>query len=225
VKVSFLTRRSFFGRLLQQLQAKVAVEVGVFRGEFGSKLLEEAPALERYYAVDPWTQQPFSDDFWNTQEETQHSNMMNAIKALHAAGGHRAHILQLPSLNASEAFAPHSVDFVFLDGRHDYCSVLADLRVWWPKLRPGGIIAGDDYHPATGSGTAVSWQLCPTGRRHFGGVQQAVDDFFIKQFGKHGASHVILFPVVPRSLRRGNPAWFLQKPVWPETTQFDREVS
>lgn len=29
--------------------------------------------------------------------------------------------------------------------RHDYCGVLEDIELWWPKLRPGGIMAGELY--------------------------------------------------------------------------------
>ena len=31
----------------------------------------------------------------------------------------------------------------YLDGRHDYAGVKEDLQVWWPKLRPGGLLAGE----------------------------------------------------------------------------------
>lgn len=36
-------------------------------------------------------------------------------------------------------------DFIYVDARHDFKGVYQDLRLWWPKLRKGGIMAGHDY--------------------------------------------------------------------------------
>lgn len=206
---------TFFGELIERAGLERAVEVGVNRGKFGAKLLEAAPNLREYYAVDPWLTQANSEDHWNLPFGRQNENLRDAVEALNKAGGDRVRILQLTSFNASRIFDEESLDFVFLDARHDYCSVLGDLRTWWPKVRKGGFIAGDDFHRAVGSGTAVSWQLCPTGRRHPGGVEQAVDDFFDKQFGKGGRRHVLMFPPKLRAHIHGNPHWLVQKPVRP----------
>jgi predicted O-methyltransferase YrrM len=57
-------------------------------------------------------------------------------------------------------FADGSLWFVFLDADHSYESVKADIAAWWPKVAPGGRIAGHDYS---------------TGR--YPGVRQAADEF------------------------------------------------
>jgi hypothetical protein len=46
---------------------------------------------------------------------------------------------------AAGIFADSSVDFVFIDACHTNESVLNDLDAWWPKIRPGGLLAGHDY--------------------------------------------------------------------------------
>eukprot|EP01060_Flectonema_neradi_P022059 TRINITY_DN3026_c0_g1_i1.p1 TRINITY_DN3026_c0_g1~~TRINITY_DN3026_c0_g1_i1.p1 ORF type:complete len:194 (+),score=39.70 TRINITY_DN3026_c0_g1_i1:573-1154(+) len=38
-----------------------------------------------------------------------------------------------------------SADIVHLDGSHEYEDVVVDLRDWWPIVRPGGVLYGDDY--------------------------------------------------------------------------------
>ena len=38
-----------------------------------------------------------------------------------------------------------SLDWVYLDAAHDYDRVMADLTCIWPKLKPDGILFGDDY--------------------------------------------------------------------------------
>lgn len=48
------------------------------------------------------------------------------------------------SWDAARRYADGSLDFVFLDAAHDTASVLKDLAAWWPKIKPGGSIAGHD---------------------------------------------------------------------------------
>lgn len=54
-------------------------------------------------------------------------------------------VLRMSSLEAADLFADGSVDFILIDGSHEYEDVLADLRAWYPKLKPDGVIAGDDW--------------------------------------------------------------------------------
>lgn len=53
--------------------------------------------------------------------------------------------LRMGSVEASEHFAQHSVDFLMLDGDHSYEAVKADIVAWYPKMKPGGVMSGDDY--------------------------------------------------------------------------------
>jgi len=39
-----------------------------------------------------------------------------------------------------------TLDLVFIDGDHSYVAVREDIQAWRPFLRPGGILAGHDYH-------------------------------------------------------------------------------
>ena len=58
---------------------------------------------------------------------------------------YNADIVRMPSLDAVHDFEDGSLDFVYLDGDHEFSSVTADLTAWLPKLRPGGIMSGHDY--------------------------------------------------------------------------------
>jgi len=40
---------------------------------------------------------------------------------------------------------PRAVDMVFMDGSHARSDVVADLEAWLPRIKPGGIVACDDY--------------------------------------------------------------------------------
>ena len=47
--------------------------------------------------------------------------------------------------SGSAATGKRTIDFVYLDARHDYRSVVEDICSWFPLVTPGGILAGHDY--------------------------------------------------------------------------------
>lgn len=48
------------------------------------------------------------------------------------------------SRDAARTYEDNSLDFVFIDAAHDYESVREDIYSWYPKIKPGGILAGHD---------------------------------------------------------------------------------
>ena len=73
---------------------------------------------------------------------------------------------RMPSVHAAMGFAKESVDFVMVDGAHDYESVATDLNSWWRKIKAGGVMAGDDFH-FDAVGAAV--------REFFGKIQHEIE--------------------------------------------------
>ena len=37
------------------------------------------------------------------------------------------------------------IDYLYIDADHSYEGCMADLEAWWPHVRIGGLVAGDDY--------------------------------------------------------------------------------
>jgi hypothetical protein len=62
--------------------------------------------------------------------------------------GSRFALLRLHSAVAAQMFADGFFDFIYIDAEHTYGMVSQDIRLWWPKVRPGGILAGHDYTTA-----------------------------------------------------------------------------
>lgn len=62
--------------------------------------------------------------------------------------GHQKRIVPMPMTSriASQLLAEIAceADFIYLDGSHEYDDVISDLRGYWPLLRQGGILCGDD---------------------------------------------------------------------------------
>lgn len=65
-------------------------------------------------------------------------------------------LLVMQSVTASRFFPDHSLDFVFIDAAHDYESVKQDIEAWLPKVKKGGVIAGDDFSTWPGVAKAVN---------------------------------------------------------------------
>lgn len=72
------------------------------------------------------------------------------------------------SIDASKRFEDGSIDFIMIDGSHDYDSVKADIEHWLPKLKSNGLMAGDDH--------SDSWP----------GVKKAVREIFGTNYNTHG---------------------------------------
>lgn len=68
-----------------------------------------------------------------------------------------------------EDFADNSFDFIYIDADHSYEGVKRDITNWWPKIRPGGMLAGHDYYiEGYAPESHIEWM---------GEVKQAVDEF------------------------------------------------
>lgn len=52
--------------------------------------------------------------------------------------------IRMPSVQAASLYRPESLDFVFLDGSHEYADVMEDMCAWYPLVKPGGTLAGHD---------------------------------------------------------------------------------
>lgn len=44
-----------------------------------------------------------------------------------------------------EKFEDNSIDYIMVDGAHEYDAVQDDILNWWPKLKETGTMFGDDY--------------------------------------------------------------------------------
>ena len=143
----------------------VGVEVGVRVARYSTHLLSHWHG-EHLISIDPWTEAPPEEyaDTSNVTQDVQEEYASRAAARL-AAFGARSEIWRTTSSEGASRVADRTLDFVYIDARHDYQSVLEDLEAWFPKVKPGGIVAGHDYLDGTVRGTDY-------------GVKSAVDEFF-----------------------------------------------
>lgn len=69
-------------------------------------------------------------------------------------------LIPLNSLTAAATFDDRSCDFVYIDASHEYEDVKRDIQAWLPKIKPGGLLAGDDFECYQGVAKAVT-ELLP----------------------------------------------------------------
>ncbi len=126
------------------------VEVGAGNGATSEFLLREIPSLQMTL-VDCWCSFKKGSDYWNSgdrcsrfDEQTQRQHHEEAQNRVRFAQG-RGRLLQAYSLEAAGAFENESVDFAFIDADHTFEAVDNDLKAWWPRVKPGGVILGKDY--------------------------------------------------------------------------------
>lgn len=51
----------------------------------------------------------------------------------------------LDSTKSAGIFLDGSVDFCFIDASHVEEDVKRDIKSWWPKIKPGGVLGGHDW--------------------------------------------------------------------------------
>jgi hypothetical protein len=159
---------------IELLRPSVIVEIGVWKGGSTVFMAQIAKSLGLdtvVIAVDTWLG---SSEHWLNPVFFSEMSFLNGYPALyHKFTSNVIHenladyVLPIPisSIGAAEILAALGVtaSIIHLDAAHDYESVVADLRNWWPILEPGGMFIGDDYH-----GAGDAWP----------GVQRAFDEFF-----------------------------------------------
>jgi SAM-dependent methyltransferase len=110
----------------------------------------------------------YAIDWFSGSDEIEHRNdpeiailyeaFLRNTQRVSAALGERFIVLKESTAAAARRFADASVDFVMVDAGHTAEDVNADIRAWWPKLRPGGMMAGDDWRwPGVQAGVDIAF--------------------------------------------------------------------
>lgn len=144
----------WYASLVGDLKGGTVVEVGVYGGMSISYAADAAIAGgTTIHAVDPWERR-FEE---GTDDWVRLSGVHRDFAAFLDACDLRGHVVEVPefSVEASRSFADGSIDLLYVDGGHTYDDVRADLEAWWPKVRPGGLVLGDDYKAFEGVARAA----------------------------------------------------------------------
>ncbi len=125
------------------VQTGKAVEIGVYQGMFSHHNLLHWQG--EYYAVDAWSFRPGDPPDKNFRDAAINDRNYDLTVENTKVGGARVHLIRGLSTQAASQFEDGSFDWIFVDALHTYRALQADLKAWWPKLRVGGLMSGDDY--------------------------------------------------------------------------------
>ncbi len=177
--------RSEFGQLLRDRNLLGnAAEIGVATGNYSRDILNWGVKYLR--SVDLWADSPVSR--CGIDDEKHEANYQEAVLKLRTCDDWetRSNILRMTSVDAAKLVPDGSLDFCYIDALHKYdetMGIYQDLRLWWPKVRSGGILAGHDYlTPSLGVNRAVTEFAAELGLRvHLVIEHQGDASFWIKK--------------------------------------------
>ena len=118
--------------------------------------------------------------------------------------------IQELSTNAALHFEDNSIDWIFIDALHTKQGLYSDLTSWWNKVRPGGLISGDDY------GDMDDTRLIKASRwaKQFGGVAKDSENKWgvISALQKFTVEKNVILHVTWNHDCYEYPAWYFMKP-------------
>lgn len=137
---------------LQEMPKRaIGAEIGVHKGAFTQKILNVANPT-KLYAIDPFiyvSAEGKDQSLYGGPDNSQalmddrHDAVVKRFAAPIAKG--TLILMRDTSVKASAGIADATLDFVYIDGDHSYEGVKNDLDAFFPKMKAGGLMFGDDY--------------------------------------------------------------------------------
>jgi hypothetical protein len=157
----------------------LGIELGVAGGGFSRRMMESG-RFRRFWGVDAYS---------------DHHDVGQYRQALQTVGLDRDyHLLRMTFAEAHLLFPDEFFDFVYVDGyAHSGEEGGRTILDWYAKVKPGGILAGDDYDP-------VRWPLVVWGVHHLVaqiGVPLRVTEHILEGTYNNYASWFIVKPTDP----------------------------
>ena len=142
--------------LLEEHRPQVVVELGTW---LGASAIAMARSVRRWggtvTCVDTWAGD-LNEDGGSLADRSP--LMLWSCARSMVEAGISASIRLIPATTAAAAkYWTQPIDFLYIDADHGYRAVLADLHAWVPHVRPGGLIAGDDYRHPLYPGVRQAW--------------------------------------------------------------------
>jgi predicted O-methyltransferase YrrM len=123
------------------------VEIGSFKGRstaFMAVEIANSGKKIRFQCIDPMKAIGHYEDAakinpqeWEGYSSEAFHKRLESVKDFYT-------LHQMPSDQAVNMYKDNSIDFIMIDGDHSYEAVKRDIENFLPKMRSGGLMAGDD---------------------------------------------------------------------------------
>lgn len=117
----------------------ICAEIGVWKGDFSSQILKHNPS--ELHLIDPWIHQDYKKMWYSIEQEKMDVIYSNVCKRFEIDSRVKIH----RKFSTDVTFHKEYFDWVYIDGNHTYPMVLKDLEFYFPLVKPGGFLCGDDY--------------------------------------------------------------------------------
>ena len=119
-----------------------AIEIGVLRGENSKEILKNLK-IKNLYLVDPWISY---EDYSKSEPERTQDSLNIDFKVCRAnLKRYLKKIIWIKDYSEKAITSiKEKVDFIYVDGNHEYKYVKKDLNLYWDLLNKGGILSGHD---------------------------------------------------------------------------------
>lgn len=139
-------KRDHLVRLFAKKGFTKGAEVGVSGGRFSEQIFKGVPGVH-ITGVDPYLE--YEGYHWGGRQE-RHTNHFNEAKERYEK--YDGLLVASSSMDGAALVKDGSLDFVYIDGNHEFDYVMQDIIVWAKKVRKGGIISGHDYYEFRNAG-------------------------------------------------------------------------
>ena len=128
----------------------IFVEIGTWQGGFAEALLKHTKC-KKLYCIDPYRHFENNEypDSMNNLTQANFDVIFANTQARLSKYGNRVEFIRELSVDAAQKFSDETFDFIYIDGNHDFAYVDADIKAWFPKLKKGGYLCGDDVYSHT----------------------------------------------------------------------------
>lgn len=144
--------------LVEQYRPKVCVELGTWQG---ASAIPIALSVRRWggtlTCIDTWAGE-LNEDGGSEAGKSPVMLLSCARRMVEMGIGENVRLIPAMTNRAAE-FWTEPIDFLYIDADHSYEGVTADLEAWFPHVKPGGLILGDDYGNRFYPGVARAWDL------------------------------------------------------------------
>ena len=121
------------------------VEIGSYCGASGEIIAKNFPN-STLNCVDPWEKYVEEGSTYDLDRQELELKEAEGIFDIVLSQNPNMRKNKMSSSQYASLLEDESVDFVYIDGNHQYTSVKEDLETWYKKIKIGGIISGHDFN-------------------------------------------------------------------------------